>query len=277
MKNDLIRVLYNSNAKHFVLKYKYNDAVVLISCLLKQLKSLNVNILRMSSQYIVFNQNQVIKTIYLTNRQSNRENVIELDQKKIALIVLASGLSTRFKGNKLLSNLNGKPLISYTFKQLESFNQEDVYVITRYDEIVTMALNCHYQVRKYQSDTQGESIVQGIRMLDDSYDGALILTGDQPLRKARSLLKMIELANVASLKQIIRVSDGLNYGNPSLFTQYYFSMLKELKNDYGGRSLFKKQQPLIIEVDTLELMDVDTKEDLKKIETIMKEEIFCIS
>ena len=53
---------------------------------------------------------------------------------RINLILLASGNSKRFNGNKLLTNFNNKPLYMHTLDKIKSIKGlNKVIVLTKYD------------------------------------------------------------------------------------------------------------------------------------------------
>lgn len=52
---------------------------------------------------------------------------------------MASGMGTRFGGNKLMAMLNGTPLIQYVIQTTENLFEKRV-VVTRHDEVAKV---CH--------------------------------------------------------------------------------------------------------------------------------------
>ena len=58
---------------------------------------------------------------------------------KTDLILLASGYSRRFQGNKLLYELDGMPLIAHTLQKLSALKPHSLIVVTQYEEVEKLA------------------------------------------------------------------------------------------------------------------------------------------
>ncbi|MBM6860048.1 NTP transferase domain-containing protein, partial [Clostridium saudiense] len=92
---------------------------------------------------------------------------------KINLILLASGNSKRFNGNKLLTKFNNKPLYIYTLDKIKSIKGlSKVIVVTQYEEIKSRSIDLGFDVVLNQESNLGisNSIILGINK-DTSADG----------------------------------------------------------------------------------------------------------
>ena len=77
---------------------------------------------------------------------------------RINLILLASGNSKRFNGNKLLTNFNNKPLYMHTLDKIKSIKGlNKVIVVTKYDEIKSKSINLGFDVVLNQDSDLGIS------------------------------------------------------------------------------------------------------------------------
>ena len=101
----------------------------------------------------------------------------------------------------------------------------------------------------------------------DEFAGYLFCTGDQPFISETTLQKLCE-AFLEAPNFIHRTIFENTPGNPVIFPAKFKEDLKNLPQDCGGSYLTKKypEQVRYIPVqDSLELYDIDTKEDLEKL------------
>ena len=84
---------------------------------------------------------------------------------KIALIVLAAGLSRRFRQqageHKLLADLNGKPVLQRTLEQAAASGL-DLFVVTRPDAAALKALCSQATLVLCDSGGVGETVAPGV-------------------------------------------------------------------------------------------------------------------
>ena len=116
---------------------------------------------------------------------------------KISVIVLASGLSKRFNGNKLLHLFNGKPMIEYTFEKLKQIDFDKVLVVSRYSEVLNLAKCYGFTGIKNNDETFDTSITikLGIDKIKNTSIGAMLIVADEPYLKIESLNKLPEEPN----------------------------------------------------------------------------------
>ena len=194
---------------------------------------------------------------------------ITIDKNKtlpIACVIMASGLGNRFGENKLFYNFNEKPLLQHILDTTSVLPFAELIVVTRHQEIVklcdTINIKVIFHTEPYQSDT----VRIGLENLAE-HTGYLFCTGDQPFLKATSLEKLC--ANFLEAPNFIhRTIFKSTPGNPVIFPDKFKEELMNLPQDSGGAYLAKKypEQVRYIPVqDSLELYDIDTKEDLEKL------------
>lgn len=189
---------------------------------------------------------------------------------KIGVVILAAGEGKRFGGNKLLSKIKGKPIISYVIENFKDFDK--IVIAGKYakelldflaDEIVVYNPNW----------TEGisSSVKLGLRFYKD-YDGVLIVLGDMPLVTKEDISRIISSFNEAC-DAVVPTYRG-QWGNPVLLSKKLFDKLMEIKGDIGARQIIKNNPNLKIcevECGIGVIVDIDTVEDLQKIEKFMVE------
>ena len=192
---------------------------------------------------------------------------MEFKNKKIPLtaVIMASGHSTRFKGDKLLAPLDGVPMIEKLFMAMPKEVFERVVVVSRYDEILKIAESYGF-MPVFNDDTTNDTAITirlGMENIYPESAGCAFFVGDQPWLKGKTVLSLAELFIKNSGKICLPVSGGKR-GNPVFFPAETFNELKNLRPNEQGRAVIKKHPDTILtqEVDALELKDVDYVSDL---------------
>jgi molybdenum cofactor cytidylyltransferase len=189
----------------------------------------------------------------------------------VTCLILAAGQSARFgKTDKLLAEVDGRPLIRHAVDEALASRSRDVHVIVQPDSTlldkalaglpVTLCIN-----RDFASGI-GSSIAVGIRSLAQDVTGVLILPADMPWMRADVLDALITAFECAggSLVTLPVTADG-EQRNPVLWPKSYFMDLCGLHADHGAKHLIpkdpRKLQKIVI-LDESGFQDVDTPEDL---------------
>lgn len=199
---------------------------------------------------------------------------------KINLILLASGFSRRFNGNKLFAELNEKPLYMHIVDKIIELNCEEekpdlyfnkIICVTQYEEIEKRLKDTKIQVvRNYNSDLGiSNSIKLGINY-DTEADGYMFMVCDQPFIKKETIIRMIEVFSygkkgIAAVGRKETTADGEKdiLGNPVIFSRKYIDELSALEGDKGGKKVVMKHMndvEIIEAEDKIELADIDTQE-----------------
>lgn len=196
-------------------------------------------------------------------------------QKKhfpIACIIMASGIAKRFGSNKLLTDVNGKPMIKHILAITEKLFTKRI-VVTRHQSIKAIcdahSISCVMHNKPYVSDT----VRIGTTFLDQQdMQGLLFATADQPLLKQASIINLCE-SFLDAPDKIHRLYAGDTPGNPIIFPIALAGELKNLPQDKGGSVLAKKYPELVVRVqvqDKNELFDVDTQADAQILVQLMQ-------
>jgi molybdenum cofactor cytidylyltransferase len=189
----------------------------------------------------------------------------------VAAILLAAGSSQRFgPKNKLLAEVEGRPLIFWAAARLARSRVRDVIVVTGPERSNIEQALSDFQVRfVYNPDHQagmGRSIAVGIGSLDAEAHGALICPGDMPEVSAELIDKLIEAFERNGAQNIVypALADG-SQRNPVVWPRRLFSRLAALDGPAGGKPLlteFKTESVAVPVSDSRDFLDIDTAEDL---------------
>ena len=191
----------------------------------------------------------------------------------VAAVVLAAGCSRRMGGeNKLLSNLNGKPIVLRVVEIVSASGAAPVVVVTGHEADRVQSALADYDVqfahnRRY-SDGLSTSLCTGIRAVPDEIAGALICLGDMPLVTTRLLTQLLEAFSKGDGRHVCMPVHQGRRGNPVLIPQNFFSHILELSGDQGAGVLLAQHPDLVeqIEVENTGIfIDVDTADDLDRI------------
>ena len=218
---------------------------------------------------------------------------------KIALIMLAAGNSRRFGSNKLLYEIDGKPMYRHILEKLmvvaellekneyeslercEKQNEESnriiaasdetvkrdncykkITVVTQYEEIEQTArkLGANVYINPHPDEGISSSLKIGLKANLDA-DACLFTVSDQPWLTTATIHQLITLQKNSG-KGIACVSCEGKLGNPCIFTKKYYDVLLSLTGDKGGKSVITahRDDTAVLKVnDVRELTDMDVK------------------
>ena len=192
---------------------------------------------------------------------------------KIAAIILASGKALRFKSNKLLYEINSKPIIYYAIDNVATSNFQQRIIVLRSQEISAYSKQSGFDVvwNKDFENGMSTSIVHGIESVSPEIIAAMIIPGDMPLLDSNTLHGLIE-----HFKSSGKGISGFEYNgtiiSPVIFARKYFIELRGLSGDRGAKSIIMKHyndfSPMIISGDLL--IDIDTIDDALKFKNLIK-------
>ncbi|WP_300368545.1 selenium cofactor biosynthesis protein YqeC [Brachyspira sp.] len=206
----------------------------------------------------------------------------DLNYKKTAFIILASGNSKRFEGNKLIhkfQSLNNKTLFENTinkisevrelFKEDEKLNNIETFVISVsiYDEIINKVFeNKDYNALYNSNNNEGISssiklgINEAIKMKADSF---AFFVCDMPFLESYDIFNMIRYFYYSN-KNIGAMFTDNRPSNPAIFSSKYIYDILNLQNDSGALKIIKNNSDdcFFYTIDKNKLKDIDTREDL---------------
>lgn len=188
---------------------------------------------------------------------------------KIHMILLAAGFGSRFGSNKLLYEINGKPMYRYTLDLMSDLSKEseesDVTVVTRYEEIFCKVKKRGVRCLMNRHSEQGisSSLQMGLKanLEEDAY--YLFFTADQPNLKIDTVREFLR-GFLKSGKGIGCLSSGQTAKSPCIFHSGYVSELLLIRGDRGGKQVVKRhpEDVFLYEAGEEELKDIDTPENI---------------
>ncbi len=188
---------------------------------------------------------------------------------RIAGIVLAAGLSSRMGSNKLLAEIDGKPLIRRSVEQALASSLDPVIVVTGNIEAEVQkalgGLNIQFQNNPDFSKGLSSSLKYGLSGLPPDCDGALILLGDMPDVAPTLIDRLIAAFDPGDDRAICVATRHGKRGNPVLWARRFFPEMTALEGDIGAKHLMSVHDELVWEVEAEDdgpLIDIDTPEAL---------------
>lgn len=179
---------------------------------------------------------------------------------------MASGLSTRFEGNKLIASLGGAPLIQYVIKATENAFSKRL-VVTRHKNVATLCKELGVAALLHNKPNRNDTVRLGLEALG-TCQSATFMQADQPLVSKQTISRLLRRFE-AQPEFIWRTSFEGEPAAPVLFPPSMFEELCALPKGKGGGFVVKNHPDRVRTVEVgskWELFDVDTQEDLRQIE-----------
>ncbi len=191
----------------------------------------------------------------------------------IGAVYMASGQANRFGSNKLLHEINGRPLYQYGFCHLQealdqlaaaSVCQTTLVVVSAYEDILRWCRGRGALTQKNGEAAEGiaASVRLGIQALP-AVDAYAFFVADQPCLTAASIAAFIRDYVEADAVMACAHAPG-RPGNPGIFAASWRDELLDLSGDRGGAVLLRRHAKDVhfYEIPSNELADVDTPADL---------------
>ncbi len=164
--------------------------------------------------------------------------------------------------------LGGRPLIDYILQATDGLFQRRL-VVTGHESVREYCRSQGVEVLFHSEPEKSDTIRLGITALADC-SHCVFCMGDQPLVKRESLEEMLRAAQAEPGKIWRFAAQGVP-GAPVLFPRKFFSGLAALPSGEGGGYIIKNNPTEIreVKVAVCELMDIDTPNDLERIEKML--------
>lgn len=189
-----------------------------------------------------------------------------MSSPKLACIFLASGQSARFGSNKLLAPIGDTCMAQLVLQNYAAEYFVQTVVVTRYPFVAICASERGFDVCENQDETFNiaHTISLGINSLNKGIEGCMFSVCDQPYFTAESYKKLVDTFCKNPSKIVAASANGVRQ-NPVIFPQSLFAELLALEKDTPGSAVIKKHQDILltVEIPQHELIDIDTKKDLK--------------
>ena len=196
---------------------------------------------------------------------------------RIAALLLAAGQSRRMGSNKLLEEIDGRPMVVRTAQRLLSSRARPIVaVLGNQAEAVDAALG-RLPVERVGNPSYAEglstSLKRGLAALPPGIDGVIVCLGDMPLVAGRDLDRLIAAFNPLEGRAIVVPTRRGKRGNPVLWARRFFPEMTELAGDVGAKHLIGEHAELVAEVEMDSdsvLVDIDTPDALAELRARVK-------
>ena len=188
---------------------------------------------------------------------------------RIAALLLAAGHSSRMGSNKLLAEIDGRPMVARTAQRLLSSRARPIVAVLGNEADRVDAALGKLPVERARNPAYAEglssSLKAGLAALPGDIDGVIVCLGDMPLVAGRDLDRLIAAFNPLEGRAIIVPTRRGKRGNPVLWAKRFIPEMAELAGDVGAKHLIGEHAELVaeIEMDTDGvLIDIDTPDAL---------------
>ena len=188
-------------------------------------------------------------------------------EKKVGILILATGGSRRLGKAKQLLSFNNRTLLGHTIQVAQQCCPQEILVVigARQESIVPVLGKIDYIVNKQWKKGMGNSLAEGISELQKrKVDACVLLLCDQPHISSSLISEMIEEAEKSN-KGIIASDYGDGCGPPCYFSKKYFAELAKLDGDEGAKKIVRENPDDVQFVSFEEgKIDIDSVEDVAK-------------
>lgn len=192
----------------------------------------------------------------------------------IAALLLAAGQSKRMgPNNKLIAEVEGKPLIRHVADAAVGALGDDLTVVTgSQPDQVSAALEGLSVTTIFNPDFEqglSTSLRAGIRALAQRKalpDGVLVLLGDMPQISQDIVKQLVAAFDPENGRHIIVPTDSGKRGNPVLWSARFLDALTGIQGDTGARHLIGEYSEFVYEVEVGRAVsfDLDTPDQMKQ-------------
>ena len=179
-------------------------------------------------------------------------------------VLLAAGFSTRFGSNKLITELDQKPLIAHSAGALSPCDRV-IAVVRIVDSALQSELRDHGIDCVFNTEPErgmGHSIACAVKATAQS-SGWCLLPADMPYVLPATTSQVIEALRAGS--GIAAPFNNGQRGHPVGFDAQFYDVLSALDGDIGARHIIEQHHQQMTSVETADtgvLRDIDTAEDL---------------
>jgi len=188
---------------------------------------------------------------------------------RIAALLLAAGQSSRMGSNKLLAEIDGRPMVARVAQRLLSSHARPIVAVLGNEADRVDAALGKLPVERVRNPAFAEglssSLKAGLAALPADVDGVIVCLGDMPLVAGRDLDRLIAAFNPLEGRAIIVPTRRGKRGNPVLWAKRFIPEMAELAGDVGAKHLIGEHAELVCEVEMDSdgvLVDIDTPDAL---------------
>jgi len=187
----------------------------------------------------------------------------------ITAILMASGLSKRMNTNKLLLDINGKPMIEHIMSTISKCHFDEQLLIAKDEQVMRLSSQYKFKLVKNSNAHRGQSESVRLGVSNAKKGNAyMFFVADQPFLSVNTIMQLID-AHKSNPAHIIIPTYHDNNKNPTIFPTSFHNELLALEGDVGGRTVIKNNPeriyPLSIN-DKLSFVDIDTWKSYKQLQ-----------
>jgi molybdenum cofactor cytidylyltransferase len=185
-------------------------------------------------------------------------------------LLLAAGLSSRFRGVKQLAELDGVALVERGALALRESEVDEVVVVLGYaagevrkrldERKVNVVVNPGYK------GGMSSSLRVGVDSLDRRSAAVVVCLADQPFVTSVLIDRIISRFRETGA-DCVAAASGSVVAPPVLISKDLYGLLRGLKGDKGAKAILMSRPDFErVEVDPAALLDIDTEEELSRAE-----------
>lgn len=191
---------------------------------------------------------------------------------RIAAIVLAAGRSQRMGDrNKLLEEIDGKPMVARVVDALLDSPVDRVLVVTGYQAEGVRAALAPGPARIVHNPDFAEGMSSSLRvgvtaLRGEGIDGVLICLGDMPWVRREHVQALVDAFAPEAGRAICVPMHDRKRGNPVLLAARFLDEMARIEGDVGARHLVEAHADLVCQVPVWDggvVLDVDTPDALE--------------
>lgn len=190
---------------------------------------------------------------------------------RLSAVILAAGQSKRMgTANKLLAELDGKPLVAHAADAALAARPAEVIVVTGHEAGRVGAALGDKSLRLVHNPDfasgMASSLVAGLAAVEPASDGVIVLLGDMPLVNGAMIEKMANAFGASEPAPIVIATSKGERGNPVIWPRRHVERLMQLTGDKGARDLLTELagETVMVELGEAAALDLDTREALER-------------
>ncbi len=197
---------------------------------------------------------------------------------KIEGLILAAGLSTRFKRSKISACLSGRRVIDHVLTAAIDSKLNRIKLIVSeksfpgsHKGLIQNSDRVKILINQDPSQGMSYSLKLGLREVCGSADGIMIILGDQPLI-TKDVINILIESFMDDPGMIVRPTIQTRPTTPVIFPMDLYDELMQITGDIGARNVVDRHIKKVSSIEMADFyndMDIDTEDDLARLERLL--------